>query len=132
MGGRRRAGLGFDAAARPAARQEERPGNRLIGETHGPFDRKKDFHPERTVAPTVWQAGSRSGLEHDLDAALRLVAEDLLPARGGLQRQVVSGELADAPWVAVVADDRQQAVDPAPAVATAASESLIDFLVRAW
>jgi hypothetical protein len=65
------------------------------------------------VAPTVRQAGSRLGLEHDLDAALRLVAEDLVPARGVLRRQVVSGELADAERVAVVADNRQQVIDPA-------------------
>jgi hypothetical protein len=35
----------------------------------------------RTVAPTVRRAGSRLGLEHDLEATLRLIAEDLVPVR---------------------------------------------------
>ena len=53
--------------------------------------KEKRFYLERTVAPTVRPAGSRSGLEHDLEAALRPVAEDVVPTRGILQRQVVGG-----------------------------------------
>ena len=37
---------------------------------------------------------TRSGLKYDLDAAVRLVAEDLVSVRGVLEQQVVGGELA--------------------------------------
>jgi len=48
------------------------------------------------------RVATRSGLKHDLDAAVRLVAEDLVSVRGVFERQVVGGELADAERVTVL------------------------------
>src|ERR1700759_1265027 len=60
-----------------------------------------------------WARACWLGLQDDLDAAVGLIPEDLIPMRGFFQRQVMGGESLHAERVAAVGDHRHEVVDPA-------------------
>src|SRR6201993_5436700 len=75
-----------------------------------------------------WARACWLGLQDDLDAAVGLVPEDLIPMRGFFQRQVMGGEGLHAERVAAVGDDRHgvdlAAVDAADRDRAAAAHGL--------
>src|SRR6476469_2877813 len=75
-------------------------------------DRIDHVHPLLRPVPLPPAKLVKLRLEHDLEAALGLVPEDVISVRGLFQRQVVGGESGHAQRVAGIGDHRHEVADP--------------------